>query len=251
MKTKFEDVERQDICDLAHQTLMSEDTDDVTETLAYLTEQRRLTKNVLEEFKFGYIPKRVGHDWAERIIMPLHNHAGELVVLTSRKYRTNDKDQRPHLHEQFDKKRYLFGLDVAKKHILEKNAVVIVEGQFDTCLLHSMGMKNVVGVLGSAFTFDHACQLRRYCTDMYLSFDRDKAGCENVIRAMDMWDKKSLSIFDIRFIPVKLPRGVKDPDDFVKEHGLREYGKLLGQARDNADCYMKEDWNVVTTKATS
>jgi len=243
MITLFEDVERQEICDLAHKTLMIEDTEDTLEALSYLTETRGLSKSVLEEFRFGYIPRRTSHDWSERIIMPLFDPLGELIVLTSRLFRSNDKDSRPHLHERFDKKRHLFGLDVARKHILEKNSVVVVEGQFDTCCLHSHGIKNTVGVLGSAFTYNHVCQLRRYCSDVYLAFDRDKAGYQNIVRAMDMWSKKGMGMFDVNFYPVKLPIGTKDPDDFVKEKGIREFVKLLRVSKENVNTYMKEEWN--------
>ena len=106
MITKFTEVERAEICDLANETLLKETTEDTLEALKYLTDVRGISLEVLKKFRFGYIPKRVGHDWSERIIMPLYDSHDNLIVLTSRKFRTTDHKQRPHLHEQFDKKRF-------------------------------------------------------------------------------------------------------------------------------------------------
>tara|TARA_B100000614_G_scaffold262895_1_gene299711 strand:+ start:62814 stop:63569 length:756 start_codon:yes stop_codon:yes gene_type:complete len=251
MITKFTEVERAEICDLANETLLKETTEDTLEALKYLTDVRGISLEVLKKFRFGYIPKRVGHDWSERIIMPLYDSHDNLIVLTSRKFRTTDHKQRPHLHEQFDKKRFLYGIQAAKRSILNWNAVVLVEGQFDTCRLHTNGLINTVGVLGSAFTFDHVCQLRRYCSNFYLAFDRDKSGWQNIIRAMRMYDEKSLATFDVNFIPVRLPQGIKDPDDFISNHGVKAFNRLLKESKELASSYKEREWHGITTETAA
>jgi DNA primase len=235
IKTKFTPKEREDIVRLAHLTLTTEDTDDTNEARDYLIETRGLNDEAIEAFKFGYIPMRTGHDWRGRVIMPLFDQHGELVVMTSRDFRTNEKSRRPHLHEQFNKKRYLFGLELAKKRIMEKNSVIIVEGQFDTVKLHVHGLTNTVGVLGSAFTFDHVCALRRYCQNFYLLFDNDKSGKENLKRAVRLYDEERLGAagFDTEFYPVFFDKNIKDPDDLVKERGIAPLKAALLDAREN------------------
>lgn len=234
MKTLLTAIERQKMFENAQATLW-EESEDSNEALKYLRETRRLTDDVIKSFRFGYCPRRARHDWAGRLIMPLFDPYENLVVLTTREFRTIDKDKMPHLHEKFDKKRYLFGIDIAKQHIISANKAIIVEGQFDTTFLHSCGINMTVGVLGSALSFDHISQLRRYCSEYYLVFDNDDAGLSSLERAMDMYHSKYLVGYGIIFVPVILPKpaGSKkmDPDDFVKQNGTFVFNEVLAEAK--------------------
>lgn len=230
MSVKFPEVQRERIVELAQKTLWSETSDDVEEARAYLREKRHISDEVLKAFNFGYIPKRARHEWSERIIMPLYDPYGKLVVLTSRKFRS--KDKYAHLHETFDKRYYLYGLNVARPDILKLNRCVIVEGQFDTTYLRTRGFKTVVGVLGSAFTFEHACILRRYCAEVYLVFDNDDAGKATLARSLEMLKEEGLEdTFRMSFVPVLLPSGFKDPDEYVQSQGPQSFQELLVQAK--------------------
>jgi len=241
MKTKFTPAEREEIVRLAHRTLTVEDNDDVNEARQYLLEKRGLNAEAIDTFRFGYIPKRAtGHDWRGRVIMPLYDQYGDLIVLTSRNFRTTKKEHRPHLHEQFNKKRYLYGLNVAKQRIMQKNSAIVVEGQFDTTCLHVHGLTNTVGVLGSAFTFDHVSLLRRYCQNIYLLFDNDDSGRKNLIRAMDLYEEERLEApaFSTNFYPVFFNDTYKDPDELVMKEGITVLKEALLEAQKNREVNM-------------
>jgi DNA primase len=139
------------------------------------------------------------------------------------------------LHEEFEKSRYLFGLNVAKKHILKHGKAIIVEGQFDTTILHTFGINITVGLLGSALSHDHACLLRRYCSEVYLMFDADDAGKKSMERAMDLAKEKCFHLFDFHFIPVSIPRSKEDtkmdPDLFIRTNGKEALLKILKQSK--------------------
>lgn len=230
MNIRFSEIERNAIVDLGQQTLWEDDAEDSREALKYLRERRHLSDDVIKEFRFGYVPKRIRHDWSERIVMPLYDAYGELVVLTSRKITGDPKYS--HLHETFDKRYYLFGLDTAKPAILQKNRAIIVEGQFDVTYLRTRGLKTVVGVLGSAFTMEHACMLRRYCNEIFLVFDGDEAGRATLERSLDMLREEQLeSSHNMIFIPVRLPSACKDPDDYVREKGPKAFCQLLEDSK--------------------
>jgi len=236
MITKFATDERKEIAKLAHLTLTTEDSPDVEEALDYLKNKRGLTDEAIEKYQFGYIPNRLReHDWRGRVIMPLYDQYEELVVLTSRDFRTTQKEKRPHLHEQFNKKRYLYGLDVAKEHIIKHNSCIIVEGQFDTTRLHVNGLLNTVGVLGSAFTFNHICALRKYCQNFYLLFDNDKSGKKNIQRAIELYNSECLGseAFDTRFYPVFFDSKYKDPDELIVAKGIGDLRESLLDAHKN------------------
>lgn len=230
MIIQFAEIDRKKIVELAQQTLWEDDAADSRAALAYLRDKRHLSDETIRLFGFGYIPLHARHDWSERVIMPLNDPYGNLVVLTSRKLSGDKKYS--HLHETFDKRYYLFGLDLARKFILKKNKAIIVEGQFDVAYLRSRGIQTVVGVLGSAFTMEHACILRRYCTEVYLVFDGDTSGESTLQRSMEMMKEECVEQnFNMKFIPVRLPSSLPDPDDYVLEKGPAAFCDLLETAR--------------------
>lgn len=51
----------------------------------------------------------------------------------------------------FNKRRLLFGLDIALKAIRKSGKAVVVEGYMDAISLHAAGFDNVVASMGTAF----------------------------------------------------------------------------------------------------
>lgn len=188
---------------------------DSKDALSYL-HNRGITDDVIKKFHIGYVPKESGHSLSGRIIMPLFNQHSSLVCLTTRDF--HKESTFPHWHESFDKSKYLYGLDIAKKNIFSCNKVIIVEGQFDTQVLHKHGLSIAVAALGGAFSLNHVCLLRRYCTDFYLWFDPDEAGYKSIERSMEMYDEYQLNLFNINFIPMSFEENL-DPDEFVEKYG--------------------------------
>lgn len=233
MIVHFPEVERNAISELAQKTLWEEESEDIQEALKYYREERGLSDDVLKRFRFGYYPQRLkksGHDWAGRLIMPLYDQHNKLIVLTSRDFRCKDKTKMPHLHEEFDKKFYLFGINVAKPNIIRNQKAVVVEGQFDTACSHTFGINVTVGILGSAFSMYHVCVLSRYCSEIFLVFDTDVSGFKNLSRSMKMYNSYGLESLGIRFIPVLLPLH-KDPDEFLRKETRADYASLLLEAK--------------------
>lgn len=236
MIVHFSEVERHKIAELAQHSLWDEASDDVKEALQYYREERGLSDDVIKRFRFGYFPSRLrkaGHDWAGRLIMPLYDQHNKLVVLTSRDFRCKDKAGMPHLHEEFDKKMYLFGIHEAKESIIKFQKAIVVEGQFDTTLSHTKGLGITVGILGSAFSMNHVCVLSRYCNEIFLVFDADDSGYKNLSRSIKMYKSNGLESFGITFVPVLLPKH-KDPDEFLRKEGKQQYLDILAEAKTHA-----------------
>lgn len=234
MKTNFPEVDRRSIVKLSQDTLWGEDTEDVREALDYLRNVRGLTDDIIRKFRFGYYParlKKYGHEWAGRLIMPLYDQHEDLIVITSRDFRCKDKNGMPHLHESFDKKLFLFGMNVAKNDIIKYQKVIIVEGQFDTACLHKHNICASVGILGSAFSSHHLCIVSRYCREIFLNFDSDDSGFKNLSRSIKMYRNYGLESNGIIFIPIVLPKH-KDPDEFLKKETREDYIELLVEAKE-------------------
>lgn len=233
MIVHFSEIDRKYIAELSQKSLWEEKSDDISEAWQYLRETRKLSDDVIRKFRFGYYPIRLkqrGHDWAGRLIMPLFDQHNQLIVLTSRDFRCTDKTKMPHLHEEFNKKLFLYGIDVAKENIIKQQKAIVVEGQFDTACSHAYGFNFTVGILGSAFSLFQLCILCRYTQDIFLVFDADDSGRKNLVRSISMYQNYGLEALDIKFIPVCLPK-YKDPDEFLRHEGKSAYKDLLAEAK--------------------
>jgi len=120
----------------------------------------------------------------------------------------------------------LFGVDVAAPFVREAGEVLLVEGYLDVIALHQGGIRNVVGVLGTALTEDQARKLRRLTEHCVLIFDSDEAGRRAALRS-------GLILLGERFICRIAPLDPgEDPDSFLHKRGAQELVARIAQAPD-------------------
>lgn len=121
-----------------------------------------------------------------RIIFSICNHRGEVIAFGGRalpgaegvaKYINSPETS------LYKKSQELFGLDMAKAAIVDRNEVIIAEGYTDVIGLHEMGFPNAVATCGTALTKAHLERLRRfenknkgYDQIFLLAFDPDSSG---------------------------------------------------------------------------
>lgn len=113
--------------------------------------------------------------------------------------------------EIYHKSFMLFGLNLAKEAIREKNAVLVVEGEFDMISPYQSGFKNIVALKGTAFTQDQLQLLRRYTDTLILGLDSDFAGNNAARKSIELADSMD---FDIKVLT--LGTKYKDPDEAIK-----------------------------------
>lgn len=123
----------------------------------------------------------------------------------------------------FQKRRMLYGLDVAVPAIKAAGHALIVEGYTDVLALRQAGVENVVAGLGTALTAEQLHLLARYCDEVALIYDGDSAGAKAALRNLEVLEGAKVSVS-----LVTLPEGM-DPDDFVKQHGGDGLRELLDQ----------------------
>ena len=80
----------------------------------------------------------------------------------------------------FDKSRNLYGLHRARTS--RKPYFLICEGYMDVISLHQAGFTNAVASLGTALTAGHASLIKRYVSEVYLTYDSDEAGTKAALR---------------------------------------------------------------------
>lgn len=125
----------------------------------------------------------------------------------------------------FDKSRNLYGLNYARTS--REKYILICEGYMDVIAMHQAGFTNAVASLGTAFTTQHAALLKRYTTQVILTYDSDGAGTKAALRAIPILKEVGMSIKVLNMEPYK------DPDEFMKNLGADAFRERIAQAKNS------------------
>jgi hypothetical protein len=113
-----------------------------------------------------------------RIVIPIHNEAGELVAYAGRAI--DNQEPKYRFPAGFRKSLVLFNLHRA--NAMKAHTVVVVEGFFDTIAVHQAGYP-VVGLMGSTLSRFQADLLTGHFAGVLLMLDGDDAGRDGALRA--------------------------------------------------------------------
>ncbi|MBB1552335.1 DNA primase [Candidatus Saccharibacteria bacterium] len=215
------------------------------EALRYVFRNRKLSKEIVQEFKIGFAPNgqktltnfllkkgfsindirdagllnRFGGDiFRNRMVIALQDSSGSLVGFTGRVIK--DEPNAPkYLNTPqtllYDKSSNIFGLSQAKNEIRKAGFVVVVEGNMDVISSHQAGVKNVVATAGTAMTVHHLKALGRFSNDVRLCFDSDQAGISATERAISLGQQAGV---DLSIITLNQSAGKsKDPDELIQK----------------------------------
>ena len=237
MISQFDNLERSKLVELAEETLWQEDGLPGRE---YLLQTRQIREETARKFRLGYVPLSVGHQLGDRIIFPIFDSSNNLIALSSRLIHNNKCSMPTYWHERFNKSCYLYGLNIARDRIRQVGFTIVVEGNYDVLTCHDRGLTNVVGMLGNKITDFQLASILRYCENIIFIFDSDEnqagqKGAEKAAKNASKYEKKlindytsGLSLFNAGF--VSLPE--KDPDVFVRKHGIMPLKKLIQKKRE-------------------
>ncbi len=158
-----------------------------------------------------------------RVIFPIFNVRSEVIAFGGRIL--DNKESAPKYLNSPDTLVYkkgenLYGLNWARDEIRKTSNAVIMEGYTDVLTAHKSGIKNAIASLGTAFTNEQARLLKRYSSNIYISYDADAAGARATLRGLDILDKEGLNVRVIQ-----LPDN-QDPDEFIKRGGKIGFDKL-------------------------
>lgn len=182
-----------------------------------------------------------------RIMIPVFNEMGEVVAFGARAI--EEKQSPKYLNSPdtivYNKSKILYGLYQAKESIKEEDGVVIMEGYFDVISAQMAGIKNCVASCGTSLTLDHVKLMSKYTPSkrIYMAFDLDKAGKmatnrnANIIKEsfrvlgeIKQYDESYTTLNNNKYVcelrVINLPDG-KDPDEFIRQYGAKEYKKQI------------------------
>jgi DNA primase len=171
-----------------------------------------------------------------RLVIPIRDLHGAVVGFGARRLDDRDESGPKYINtaetDVFHKGRLVYALDRALPEVRKCGHVVLVEGYTDVMAAHQCGVGNVVAVLGTSTTEDHAALLRRTgARRISLVFDGDDAGRKAAWRAL-----QGLLHLEIEIDVVGLTGGV-DPCDLC----LRD-GAQVGQRAFTAELEMARSW---------
>lgn len=183
------------------------------ESLALFLKKRGFSYDEMVESGLVISSKRGGYDrFRGRVMFPLMDVRDRVLGFSGRVLRGGEpKYINSPQTKIFDKSKFLFGIQLSKGEIRQKNEAILVEGEMDMILSFQSGIQNIVASKGTALTDGQIDLIKKYCENITLCFDADLAGDFASRRGIEMADKAGLNI---RVIPVA---GVKDPADMVKE----------------------------------
>ena len=233
------------------------DSKEAENARAYLL-GRGLAEEILREFRVGYAPsawdrvlmasRRGGFSEQElyatglaqrskqngqpydrfrsRIMFPLADIRGRVLGFGARAMR---EEQRPKYlntsdNDLYHKGMHLYGADLARAHAARAGQVILCEGYTDTIALHQAGMRNAVGLMGTALTGEQVGELARMASVVLLALDADSAGQEAMLRASSLADRRKL---ELRVVP--LPPGA-DPAELIQRDGAEAMQEAVNES---------------------
>jgi DNA primase len=161
-----------------------------------------------------------------RITFPLADIRGRVLGFGAR---AMGEDQRPKYlntadNDLYHKGLHLYGGDLARPHATREGQVIVCEGYTDTIALHQAGVRNAVGLMGTALTGEQVGELARMAQTVLLALDADSSGQEAMLRASALAAKRELILR-----VVELPVGT-DPADLVQREGAEAVRALVEQS---------------------
>ncbi len=245
------------LADYYHESLLRSGS-----SLKYLAE-RGIDRPTVEEFKLGYSERRTyGKEFGGRlgvpldalfsagvfkmkeggeaydifrgrVVIPIFDINGKVIGFGGR---ATARDVLPKYINSpespvFLKRSVLYGLNRAKREIVDKDEAIIVEGYFDLISLHRAGVGNAVATLGTSITEEQLTRLRNYSENITLMLDGDEAGIKSALRLIPLFGE-----MDINGKMAVLP-GNHDPDSLVRTEGIAGFERLMTEKKPLLDYY--------------
>ncbi len=150
-----------------------------------------------------------------RIMFPLADKRGRVLGFGARAMRENQPPKYLNTSDNdvYHKGRQLYGVHLARSHATRAGRVIVCEGYTDVIALHQVGLRETVGLMGTALTTEQLAELARLASTVLLALDADSAGQEAMLRAERTAARQRL---ELRVVP--LPVG-SDPADLIQREG--------------------------------
>lgn len=187
-----------------------------------LARHLRVPDAVLTDAGLGFVNRRGRQQDAfrARVIFPILDPSGKPIALGGRilppppgappgagagpKYKNSPEGP------IYSKRRTLYGLNWAKKDVIDTGEVIVCEGYTDVIACFQVGLPRAVATCGTALGEDHFRLLRNFAKRVVLAYDADAAGQAGAGRVYE-WERHH----EVDVAVAALPAG-SDPGDLAR-----------------------------------
>lgn len=165
----------------------------------------------------------------DRVIIPIQDQRGRVIAFGGRTLRSDIQPKYLNSPETplFHKSTTVFNFHRARATAQKESMLIAVEGYLDAISIYQSGIRNVVALMGTAFTEDQIQSLWRLAPEPVICFDRDKAGIAAAERSIDRI--LPLMRTGVTFRYAFLPEGT-DPDELIRRHGRERFQTVIDDA---------------------
>ncbi len=153
--------------------------------------------------------------YRNRIMFPLYDLNGKIIGYNGRVY--NGEKENKYINSKetdiFKKRDLLYNYHRAKEECRKIHQVIIMEGPMDVIRAYTVGVKNCVAALGTAFGKEQAMLIRKLSDNVVLCFDGDDAGLKATKSAIEELTKLGISPKIVRL------EDNSDPDEYIIKKG--------------------------------
>jgi len=225
-------------------------SNDGKEAIKYLSD-RKIDKDIINEFNIGLstsnklsnilakkysikdlidtdivkdLNGKIYDTFQNRIIFPIIDENNNIIAFSGRKYLSDDlKDNTLSKYSNsketiiFRKSGTFYNINNSLINIKKSKEIIITEGFMDTIRMSSIGYKNVVALMGTAFTKEHLEKIIKYRCRVVLNLDQDGPGVEATINIGEQLIKNNIEVSVIVF------DDYKDSDEFIIAKGKESF----------------------------
>jgi DNA primase len=165
-----------------------------------------------------------------RVLWPIRDSNSQVLGFGARKLYEDDQGPK-YLNTPetpiYHKGSVLYGLDLARKEIIKRKEIIVVEGYTEVMACHLAGFPNAVATCGTAFGEDHIKIINRLFgtsedpASVVFTFDPDAAGEKAALRVYGDTSK-----FNALTFVASGPEGL-DPSDLRQQRGDGAIGQML------------------------
>lgn len=250
-----------EIYDLAHKYYQNNMSSSYAKHAKEYLNSRNITDEMIKEYKIGLSLDKIdnltklligkGYDlktlndigisntnkdvYMNRIMFPLYDLNGRVVGFSGRRYDgiKDNKYVNTKGTEIFQKGETLYNYHLAREHIRSKNQVIVMEGFMAVIRSKEIGIKNAVGLMGTAMTKEQANLIKRLSEKVILCLDGDEPG-----RKACLENGNELEKIGCQVRVVELGDGL-DPDDYILKFGADAFKNLVNNAITLSDYRIK------------
>jgi len=250
-----------EIYDLAHKYYQNNMNSSYSKSAKEYLHNRHIDEDIIKEYKIGLsldkhdnltklllgkgydiatlndigISNQTHDIYINRIIFPLYDLNGRIVGFSGRRYDgiKDNKYVNTKGTKIFKKGETLYNYHQAREFIRSKNEVIVMEGFMAVIRSSVSGIKNCVGLMGTAMTKEQANLIAHLSKNVIVCFDGDEPGRMACLENGSVLESKGCNVR-----VVELSDNL-DPDDYILKYGADSFKSLIKNAITLSDYRIK------------